>query len=122
MVNFHANEADAVSAGNSARFPNVWPRRAAIFHQREMTTELIDAKEAARMMKICVGTLWHRLKKGKFPPPVTPPGCKRLWNKEDIEYCLRHRWNEQVQVEPETPAQRKWREALEEAECARWGI
>lgn len=84
--------------------------------------KLLNIKQVAKLFHVTVRTIENRIRGGKFPPPITPEGSKRLWNETDIEYCMSHRWGDQEKELPETPAQRSRREALEEAECARWGI
>jgi len=54
--------------------------------------------------------------------PVTPPGCKRLWNADDIEAALCRPYEREKKPEPQSAAMRKWEDALTDAELAKWGL
>jgi len=47
--------------------------------------------------------------RGDFPLPVSPKGCRLLWNREDIENWRSRLGNEAPLLEqlPETPAERR---------------
>lgn len=87
-----------------------------------MAVELIGIEDVSKLLHVSRWTIWRRVKKGTLPPPITAPGETLVWNKSDIDAYLAGAWGVEKKKMPETPAQRKWREALEDAECARWGI
>jgi excisionase family DNA binding protein len=51
----------------------------------------IDAFEVAAMYGVSPRTLRRMIERGEVPPPVTPPGRSRRWNKAQIEHAIARR-------------------------------
>jgi len=93
-----------------------------IFTIQTVMAKLLDINQIAKIYRVTPRTIEMRLKKGRCPLPVTAPGCKRLWNADDVEAALCRPYERDNKPEPQSAAQRKREEAIVDAELAKYGL
>jgi len=121
VVDFTQSNGDSVLLVHEVREDVASPRRA-IFQNFTVMAKLLDIQQMAKIYRVTSRTIEQRLKKGRCPLPVTPPGCKRLWNADDVEAALCRPYEREKMPEPQSAAERMWEEALIDAELAKYGL